>query len=143
MRFLRLFALIGIPLILIVSNVAIYVVKITLSSEAIPTLVSGIASSTSIIVGFSGTLLGLMFREIKWKNGLTYKVQIVIAAAIIGLVISAGQLWLAFLSLSQSYYIDAVRNSLSGLLISLCTLFGLAIIIIDKMLESLDSAREF
>ena len=114
---------------------AIYVINISLSSQVIPTVVNGIASSTSIMIGFSGTLIGLMFREINGKRGLGYRSRLVVAFAIVALMWSAWQLFMAFLDLAMSSYIEAVRSGLIGLLFSLCTFFGLAMIIVNNMVE--------
>jgi hypothetical protein len=130
-----LLAFVGLSLMLIFGVFAIYVINISLSSQVIPTVVNGIASSTSIMIGFSGTLIGLMFREINGKRELGYWSRVVVAFAIVALMVSAGQLFMALLDLATSSYIEAVRSGLIGLLASLCTFFGLAMIIVEKMLE--------
>jgi lysylphosphatidylglycerol synthetase-like protein (DUF2156 family) len=132
--YLRSFALVGLSLLLISGMVAIYVMNISLNSQAIPTVINGLASSTSIMVGFSGTLIGLILRGIDRKRGLTYWMRCVIAFAVVGLMMSAGQLYVAFLNLAMSNYVDAIRNGLMGLLLSLCIFFGLAVIIVEKMI---------
>jgi hypothetical protein len=134
MSSLRL-AWIALPLLLIGGVTEIYVMKISLGSQTIPTLVSGIASSTSIVVGFSGTLIGLMFRGIDRKHGLTHRLRLAIAFAVIGLMWSTGQLFIAFFNLAMSNCVEAVRSSLLGLLFSFCTFFSLAVIIVEKMVE--------
>jgi hypothetical protein len=126
---------VGLFLMLISGVFVISVTNISLDSQVIPTVVNGVVSSTSIMIGFSGTLIGLMLREMDEKRELRYRSRALITFAILGLVFSAAQLFLALLSLAGSNYIEAIRTSLFGLLFSFCTFFGLATMIGQKMLE--------
>jgi hypothetical protein len=129
--------LFAVPLVLLSGIFFVYTLNLSLDFQSVPTVISGLASSTSIVVGFSGTLIGFIFRGTGKKDELTFRLRAVIASAIVGLMFSAAFLFIAFMNLTMSNYTGAVKVGLLGLLFSLCTFFGLALVMVDKMIDDI------
>jgi hypothetical protein len=127
------FASILIPVLLGLGLFGTFIEKFSLDSSTIPTLVNGIASSTSIMVGFSGTIIALILGKADEEHHLPTWLHVAITFAILGLLSGALLLFWAYLSLATGEDVQALRFSLAGLECSFCTLFGLASIILEML----------
>ncbi len=102
-----------------------FFLNINIEPQATPTLVNGLTTSLSIIVGFTGTIAGLFFREEKNKR----KGKIFFAAAIVIVMVPIGTLWGTYIYLAQGVdmYQFAVKSALSGLSTAM---FGFTFVVI-------------
>jgi hypothetical protein len=93
-----------------------FFVNVTIDPQAIPTLVNGITSSTSVIVGFCGVTIGMMFREVDKEN---HKAKTFYFGATFLLLIPLSMLWTTYTYLTTNLSQLAVRNGLGGLIMAL------------------------
>ncbi len=101
------------------STVAENNAKSMIQAQTVPTIVNGIATSTSIIIGFSATLIGLFFREVVQEDKKAKEVLIIFCLLF---VFSFVFLFFAYFNLAnggQNLLENAWRNALFGLIISL------------------------
>jgi len=108
--------------------------NVNVNDQSIFTLVNGITSSTSVIVGFSGAIIGIMFREAKEKQDKKARLFLFIAIAV--LMIPLTMLWTtyAMLTIGGVWTSMAVRWGLSGLIMAFYV-FSIVVIFIAKQLS--------
>jgi hypothetical protein len=101
---------------------------IKMDYSAFPTLVNGITSSTSIILGLSGAIIGIMLRDGEVDKGTKNFYYI----AMVLLLLPITMLWMTYSFLASgklgswlSY--EAVRVALSGLIFTLYLFFGIVL----------------
>lgn len=92
------------------------VVFAEVSLQSIPTVINGITASTSIIIGFIGVMIGLLYREVFFKEEKT-RTLLLYVAFFMGIP-------LAYLSLVYNFLIigwldTALRMALAGLILSI------------------------
>jgi len=109
--------------------------NINVDDKSIFTLVNGITASTSVIVGFSGTIIGIMYREAKEKQD--DKARMFLFKAIAVLMMPLIMLWTTycFLVMGGIWASLAVRYSLDGLIMAFYV-FGVVVIFIAKQLSA-------
>ncbi len=98
------------------------------------TLVNGITASTSVIVGFSGTILGIMYREATEKRDSEARMFFFFAIAV--LMIPLIMLWTTYclLVMGGIWISIAVKYGLSGLIMAFYV-FNAVVIFIAKRLS--------
>jgi hypothetical protein len=128
--------LIEISIAALVSIIFVGIVQIKIDSAAIPTLLNGITSATSVSVGFCGTIIGLMFRDFK-KDKETKNFCL---KAIVALLLPLTFLWTTYVYLAMntdifgvSSSIIAIRWGLSGLIMALYIFFVVVLFTVRKL----------
>jgi hypothetical protein len=128
--------LIEISIAALVSIIFVGIVQIKIDSAAIPTLLNGITSATSVSVGFCGTIIGLMFRDFK-KDKETKNFCL---KAIVALLLPLTFLWTTYVYLAintdifgVSSSIIAIRWGLSGLIMALYIFFVVVLFTVRKL----------
>ena len=89
---------------------------IKIEPNLIPTLVNGITSSSSVIIGFTGAFIGIMFREMSKKDKKSRNFYFI---AIILLILPLTFLWSTYFFLTTGWSEFAVKYALSSLIITL------------------------
>jgi len=107
---------------------------VNVNDQSIFTLVNGITSSTSVIVGFSGAIIGILFREAKEKQD--NKARLFLFKAIAVLMIPLTMLWTtyAMLTIGGMWTSMSVRWGLSGLIMAFYV-FSVVVIFIAEQLS--------
>jgi hypothetical protein len=99
-----------------------FFLPINIDAQYIPTLVNGITSSISVIVGFSGVIIGIMLHES--ENNREAKIFFMFAVA--ALTVPLASLYTTYVYLTMNLDANmpllAVRNGLFGLLSGLFVL---------------------
>jgi uncharacterized membrane protein len=90
-----------------------FFLPIKIDVQAIPTLVNGITSSTSIIIAVLGVIIGIMFREMDRDD---QKAKDFYVTAMLVLVIPLGWLFTTYLFLTTGYSQFAIKYGLIGLI---------------------------
>lgn len=106
----------------IVLNDTIIFAKIALQN--IPTFINGITASTSIIIAFSGTIIGLLYRDVFERDN---NAKQFILLLVLFLILPLSYLSSVYTFLITGYVDSAVRIALTGLILSL---FGLIVVIL-------------
>jgi amino acid permease len=111
-----------------------FFLNVNVNDQSIFTLVNGITSSTSVIVGFSGAIIGIMFREAKEKHDNKARLFLFIAIAV--LMIPLTMLWTtyAMLAIGGMWTSIAVRSGLGGLIMAFYV-FSVVVIFIAEQLS--------
>lgn len=109
--------------------------NINVNDQSIFTLVNGITASTSVIVGFSGTIIGIMYREAKEKQD--NKARMFLFKAIVVLMIPLIMLWTTycFLVMGGIWTSVAVRYGLDGLIMAFYV-FSVVVVFIAEQLST-------
>jgi hypothetical protein len=110
---------------------AFYFLPIKVSNETIPTIINGITSSVSIIVGFCGVVIGVMFRQLESTLKERLFVSIILP---LGLLIT--MLWVTFSFLTMGLYDFAIRWSLFDLILSVYTFLALVILFAKELIRT-------
>jgi cytochrome bd-type quinol oxidase subunit 2 len=100
---------------------------IKVNDQVIPTLVNGITSSISVVVGFCGVIIAIMFREID-----DIKAKKFLFVAIILLLIPLTMLWSTYSFLTMNMSELAIRWSLSALISALYIFIAVVIYIVRE-----------
>jgi hypothetical protein len=108
----------------------IFLLNPTIDVQYVPTLVNGLTSSTSVIVGLSGVIIGIMFREIgegnpRAKGGLV--------SSIFVLALPIALLWTTYAMLTMGEYESAIKFGLSGLIFALYLFLSLIIFVAKEL----------
>ncbi|HML02980.1 MAG TPA: hypothetical protein VK487_06365 [Candidatus Bathyarchaeia archaeon] len=106
-----------------------FFLPINIGVTYIPTLINGITASLSVIVGFSGVVIGFMFREANDRDRTYFIVLMVI------LVLPLTMLWTTYAFLTMNILGFAVRWALSALIVVLYVFF-VVIIHTVRVMES-------
>jgi membrane associated rhomboid family serine protease len=106
--------------------------NINVNDQYVFTLVNGITASTSVIVGFSGTIIGIIFREAKEKQDSKVRMFSFIAIAL--LMIPLNMLWTTYCFLVMGWTQMAVRNGLGGLIMAFYV-FSVVVIFFGEQLS--------
>lgn len=111
---------IGLAIIVVLSFILIWTTDISLETQFIPTIINGVSSSISLIVGFTATAISLTvsreeFKASQHKNRIIWTIILLILAILF--------LFFTYLELIDAKYQSALRLAMSGLAISFCTLF--------------------
>jgi len=108
--------------------------NINVNDQHVFTLVNGITASTSVIVGFSGTIIGIMFHEAKEKRD--NKTRMFLFKAIASLMIPLIMLWTTycFLVMGGMWTSVAVKWGLDGLIMAFYV-FSIVVIFIREQLN--------
>lgn len=107
----------------------------SIGSQSIPTLINGITSSISIVVGFSGVIIGIMFRETDNYPEAKKLYTILIFALSIPLAFLYTTYALLAMSLKASDMAGAVKFGLFSLIIALFLFLCVALSTV-KFIES-------
>jgi len=107
--------------------------KITIDDQHIPSLINGITSATSILIGFSGVLLTLSFSNniLKLKTEKKY-----VQSLILVLGVSLFMLVVTYLLMINNPFHSVIKASLTGLMTAMLAFFSIQTLILDKMLET-------
>lgn len=89
--------------------------KLNLVPQYVPALINGITASLSVIVGFCGTIIGIMFRDVKEDDHKTRNFY-VLAMGVLLLPTSLLFSTYYYLTLGESWFEMSVRTGLSGLI---------------------------
>lgn len=95
--------------------------KINIETSAIPTLVNGLTSSLSVIVGFMGAFIGIMYREVSKKDK---KARTFYFGAMFLMIAPLTLLWTTYSFLTMGWLETAVRYGLFSLIITLYMFFA-------------------
>lgn len=110
--------------------------NVAVSETVVPTLVNGITSSMSIVAGFFGVIIGIMWRDIRQREWHEYvKIKTQLLTFLFSLAIPIFFLLSTYLFLTMGYYLFAVKYSLSGLILTLYT-FIMLMIFVAKQVDS-------
>ncbi len=126
-------ASLSIMILLIVLIVWIFLfLPIKVDSQNLFTLVNGLTASTSVIVAFSGLIIGVMFREASEERDSYIKLFLFWAISM--LAISLTILWVtySFLILGEELTSIAVKLGLTSLLMALCTFCIILIVFAEQ-----------
>ena len=97
------------------------VIDITLEPQYIPSILEGLTTSVSIMIGFTGTILAIMLQRKDLRLSRIYFHLVVTL-----LIISACLLVLTYVSLvGEANFQKALRYAMLDLILSYCTLAGL------------------
>jgi hypothetical protein len=112
-----------------------YFLPINIDAQHIPTLVNGITSSISVIVGFSGVIIGVMFRESENNR----EARMFLMFAVVALAVPLASLYTTYVFLTMNLDVNmplmAVRYGLFGLLVGLFVLI-LVLLYTMKVMEA-------
>jgi hypothetical protein len=105
-----------------------FLLDIKIDSSVFPTLVNGITSSTSIITGLSGVVIGIMLRDTQ----IDRKTKNFYYVAMLFLLLPLTMLWMTYTflaggSLGSWFSYEAVRIALSGFIETLYLFFGIVL----------------
>lgn len=126
---------IGISIAVFVATLwAAILLNVGIDEQAVPTLVNGITSSMSIVVGFCGAIVGIMFREI----GTNPKTKRNLLISLIALMAPITFLWTTYSFLAMGFYSLAVRYSLSGLILTLYIFIMLLVFVAEALSSQLE-----
>ena len=109
--------------------------NVRISPETIPILINGITSSTSVIIGFSGTIIGIMLREID-KSDRKTRVFYMLIIALLALPLT--MLWSTYVFLAMNWLETAIRYSLSGLILALYIFIAIIIYSVNSLKAEID-----
>lgn len=102
---------------------------VTIDNTSVPTLVNGITTSMSIIIGFGGVVMAFVFRgEIEKGN---FKAKKLYFAVLCFFILPLIYLWVAYIWLSTKQFEFAVKYSFGGYLVALWALL-LAFLVIAR-----------
>jgi len=110
------------------------IAKTELEAQTVPTVINGIISSTSVIIGFSATVVALMYREIAKRNESSGWLLFALLPIFILSIVYQFYAFLAFSNGGQGFLEFAFRNALIGFVSSIFTLF-LALLLIVYIME--------
>jgi membrane associated rhomboid family serine protease len=107
--------------------------NINVNDQSVFTLVNGITASTSVIIGFSGAIIGIMLHEAKEKQD--HKTRMFFLIAITVLMAPLTMLWTTYVMLTVGgvWISIAVKCGLSGLITALYV-FTIVVIFIAEQL---------
>ena len=127
--------ILGVVVIIVLIWVNIFL-NIKVDSSVFPTFVNGTTASSSIIIGLSGVIIGIMLRD----EQMPRRTKNFYYGAMLLLLFPITMLWTTYASLAGgvlgswlSYY--AVRIALSGLILSLYIFFGIAVYTVKVSIE--------
>jgi hypothetical protein len=107
--------------------------KVELSAQTVPTVINGIIASTSVIIAFSGAVVGLMYRDIVSKSDVAGAVTFIILLLFLTSITYDFYAFYAF-SLGGKYYLEfAFKNAFTGFVVSLFMLFLAFLMIVEIM----------
>lgn len=120
-----------ISIITVIATIWVGFLNIGVGNEAVPTLVNGITSSMSVIVGFCGAIIGIMFREIGTKDSEARNRLVVFLALLMAPIT---MLWTTYSFLTMAMYAFAVKYALVGLIYALYIFVGLIIFVARELI---------
>jgi hypothetical protein len=112
-----------------------------LSVESVPTVINGMIASTSVIIGFSGAIVGIKYREISEKNELAAGLIFVFLAVFIFSIWNEFSAFENFASGGPNFLEIGYKSALTGLVSSLFTLF-FALLIIAQIMEKIENRQQ-
>lgn len=99
--------------------------------QTVPTIINGITTSTSIIVGLSATILGIMIRDLLQNNEKAKFVMLIfMGIAIIYSLLNIYQAYYQLSFVTINSFIQAWKDALSGLVSSFAVLFSIFLVFI-------------
>jgi len=104
--------------------------------ETIPTIINGMTTITSIIIGFSGAIIGLVYRENMKSKALRRILHVFTFESIAAL----GVLLVVYYSLLVGDFTDALRYSLVTVLFSIC-IFSVCLVSVFYRIDKLKDAE--
>ncbi len=123
-------------------GVIIYVsafMPIKVGEQIIPTVINGVTSSMSIIIGFSGAFIGIMLREIKKDK----KMRQFYVISMVLLLMPLMFLWTIYSVLTSGFYELAIRYGLTALITTLCIFFVIMIYTVRELFpEALEKVKK-
>ena len=100
--------------------------------QTVPTIINGITTSTSIIVGLSATILGIMIRDLLQNNEKAKIVMLIfMGIAIIYSLLNIYQAYYQLSFVTINSFIQAWKDALSGLVSSFAVLFSIFLVFIN------------
>ncbi len=115
----------------IVISLAIWIAKISVETQSIPTVLNGIVSSISLIVGFNATAIAITITSPKIE---TYQDKTRLAVVIFALLLPISEIFLAYVTLFSAHYHVALRHAMTGLTLSLGILWNFIQFLGQKLL---------
>ena len=115
-----------------------------LSLQTVPTVINGVTTATSIIIGFSGTLIGLLLHEMPKKKKQDKKARMFLLVGVtfaFALIILQDFQAFVFLLMGGAGFLFALELVLSGLLTALLVLVGIFIFIGFRLGEQEETER--
>ena len=106
--------------VIVLCLVVLFFLPVTISSDAVPTLVNGITTSMSIIIGLGATVIGVFFHNSTEKNDSEAKRAYIYALSLFILLLIYP--WGSYIALANSEFLFAFRYSLNGYLVALSAL---------------------
>ena len=116
-------------------------IETKLSVQSVPTVINGIIASTSVIVGFSGVFMGLMYREVNKKNEIAGEVVLAFSIIFILPIWNEFNAFRAF-AIGGTYFLEyGFKSALSGFVSSVFTLF-LVVLLVSKIMRSIAERQQ-
>ena len=109
----------------IVGSVGVLLVfDIRLDDSSIPTVISGLATTIALILGFNATLIGIMWHEVggRYGVGVAKAIKTRLMMRVLLVTVAMSLLWIAYSILVTFGRSIALRIALSDLLFSICLL---------------------
>lgn len=103
---------------------------VTIEDASVPTLVNGIITSMSIIIGFGGAVTGIVFRGDIDKGDSKAKIAFFYALGLF--IIALVYPWGAYLALATKQFAFAVKYSFGGYLVALFAIITVYILIAKR-----------
>ena len=113
------------------ASIFVLVYPTSLEAQLIPTLTNGMATSTGLVVSFTGILLTLSFSILK-LDAQQHRKRLLLTVGILGAAIAL--LWTTYFSLFVGDSYLALKVSLVGLLISLVSFLDLLMFIYHELI---------
>lgn len=106
----------------IIAIIQIWTEEIKLEMGDIPTLLNGLISSISMITGFTGTIIALMYRQFSEESGY---VRFLLLFISLSLLFPIGSIERGYYTLfTKGDYEGVLKESLTGLFVALFILFS-------------------
>lgn len=103
----------------VIVNGTLFLAKISI--QTVPTIINGISTATSLIIGFTGTAIGLMYKEL-FRNDKKMKSALISLIFVIGSS-SFFYFFLVYTFLINGLLVIALRTSMIGFLLTLLLFF--------------------
>ncbi len=118
-------------LLLFVCSLGVFVIEMTIEPEYIPSILEGLTSSISIMIGFTATILAIMFQRSKLRLSPLY-LELVITAMMLSICV----LFLTYFTLvMQGNFQQALRYGMFDLILTFCILTSLLNFLYIKIRE--------
>lgn len=116
-----------------------------LSVQTVPTVLNGITTATAIIIGFSGTIIGIVIHEFpkETKKDRKFRIFIMVLFPLLFIFVLTLDFWgYVWLLEGGTLFVSAITNMISGFLLAMLILIGLFIFIGFKFDEQEEESSD-